>query len=201
MKLFIWVRCSLTAVLSTSAMLPAASVFGAEHLSGQVLGGGAPIANSAVTLWEASVSAPKKLAETKTNEEGRFEIGSAVAHGNDTSLYLVAIGGVPKAHNGSDENPAIVLVAVLGNKAPEKVTVNEFTTIASVWTNAQFLNGTTLQGHALGLRIAAANVPSFVDLKRGGGARQFRTHSTVVRHRQWPTSEHLPICLQAASLW
>jgi hypothetical protein len=57
---------------------------------------------------------------------------------------------------------------VLDNKPPEKLTINEFTTIASVWTNAQFLNGTTLQGHALGLRIAAGNVPNFVDLQTGG---------------------------------
>ena len=42
------------------------------------------------------------------------------------------------------------------------------TTVASVWTNAQFLNGTALKGHPLGLRIAAGNVPSFVDLQTGG---------------------------------
>ncbi len=58
-----------------------------------------------------------------------------MAPGNDTSLYFVATGGEPKAHNGSGENPAIVLLAVLGNKPPEKVTINEFTTVASVWTN------------------------------------------------------------------
>ena len=40
--------------------------------------------------------------------------------------------------------------------------------MASVWTNNQFLNGPTLQGHALGLKIAAGNVPSFVDLQTGG---------------------------------
>ena len=38
--------------------------------------------------------------------------------------------------------------------------INEITTIASVWTNAQFLDGTALSGHALGLRIAAGNVPT-----------------------------------------
>jgi len=65
MKLFIWVRCSLIVVLSISAMLQAGSVFGAEHLSGQVTIGGAPLAQSTVTLWEASADAPKKVAETK----------------------------------------------------------------------------------------------------------------------------------------
>ena len=48
------------------------------------------------------------------------------------------------------------------------MTINEFTTVASVWTNAQFLDGTALKGHALGLKIAAGNVPNFVDLSTGG---------------------------------
>jgi hypothetical protein len=46
--------------------------------------------------------------------------------------------------------------------------VNEFSTIASVWTAAQFLTGETLSGKSLGLRIAAGNVPNFVDLETGG---------------------------------
>ena len=37
-----------------------------------------------------------------------------------------------------------------------------------MWTAAQFLDGTALRGHALGLKIAAANVPNFVDLTTGG---------------------------------
>ncbi len=42
------------------------------------------------------------------------------------------------------------------------------TTVASVWTGAQFLDGTAMKGHALGLKIAAGNVPNFVDLETGG---------------------------------
>jgi streptogramin lyase len=48
------------------------------------------------------------------------------------------------------------------------VTINELTTVASVWTGAQFLNGTTFSGNALGLHIAAGNVPNLVDLETGG---------------------------------
>src|SRR5262249_42111612 len=58
--------------------------------------------------------------------------------------------------------------AVLGNMPPPEVVINEMTTVASVWTHAQFLNGAAIKGHALGLRIAAGNVPSFVDLQTGG---------------------------------
>ena len=42
------------------------------------------------------------------------------------------------------------------------------TTIASVWTHAQFVDGAAIKGHALGLRIAAGNVPNLVDLETGG---------------------------------
>ena len=52
--------------------------------------------------------------------------------------------------------------------------MNEFTTVASVWTNAQFLEGDVLKGHALGLKIAAGNVPSFVDLATAAGAAPSR---------------------------
>ena len=59
-------------------------------------------------------------------------------------------------------------MAVLGSNPPAKVVINELTTVASVWTHAQFLDGTAIKGHALGLRIAAGNVPNFVDLETGG---------------------------------
>ena len=94
--------------------------------------------------------------------------GSRETPGADVSLYLVAKGGEATVNQGSGDNPAIALLTVLGNTPPAKVVINEMTTVASVWTNAQFLDGTALKGHALGLRIAAGNVPNFVDLETGG---------------------------------
>ena len=82
--------------------------------------------------------------------------------------YLVANGGNPAANKASGNNPAIALLAVLGSKPPAKVVINEMTTVASVWTHAQFLDGSAIKGPALGLRIAAGNVPNFVDLQTGG---------------------------------
>jgi len=166
MKISIWIQSSLVGVLSVVTLMLAGPALATDHLSGRALGGGAPIANSTVTLWAASPDAPKKLAEAKTNDQGQFELRSTTARGADSVLYLVATGGVPKSQTG--DNPAITLLAVLGNKPPEKVTINEFTTIASVWTNTQFLDGIKLQGNVLGLRIASGNVPNFVDLQTGG---------------------------------
>jgi len=48
------------------------------------------------------------------------------------------------------------------------VVVNEMTTVASVWTHAQFLDGSAIKGNPLGLKIAAGNVPNFVNLETGG---------------------------------
>jgi len=82
-------------------------------------------------------------------------------------LYVVANGGEATVGKGSGDNPAIAFLTVLGNKAPDRVTLNEMTTVASVWTHIQFLDGTAIKGHALSLKIAAGNVPSFVDLPTG----------------------------------
>src|SRR5271169_2612208 len=114
----------------------AAPANAAENISGQVLGGGAPIANSTVTLWAASAGAPKQLAQARTDADGRFTMSAAGAPGNDSSLYLIAKGGVPAASKIAGGNDAIALIAVLGSTPPANVVVNEMTTVASVWTNA-----------------------------------------------------------------
>ena len=100
-----------------------------------------------------------------------FTLAPRNSSGENTVLYLTAKGGEPTVNKGSGDNPALVLLTVLGGKPPAKVVINEMTTVASVWTNAQFLDGTAIKGHALGLRIAAGNVPNFVDLanRRMGG--------------------------------
>ena len=151
--------------LIVSSVLLAEAAYAADTIQGQVMGGGAPIAQSTVTLWEASAGAPKQLAQTKTNNEGRFEIGGAPAQA-DTSLYLVATGGEPGGKGG--DNPAIALLAVVGSKPTARVVINEFTTIASVVTHAQFIDNTTIKASPLQLRIAAGNLRNFVDLETGG---------------------------------
>ena len=140
----------------------------ADRLKGQVLGGGAPIANSTVTLWAASEGAPKQMAQTKTDKNGRFEMRVEGSRDRNTILYLVARGGQPAASKVKGDNPAIVLLAVLGSKSPAKVTINEMTTVASVWTHNQFIDGTAIKGKPLQLKIAAGNVRNLVDLETGG---------------------------------
>jgi hypothetical protein len=155
----------LTGGLLGYACGPAAA---AVRIEGQVDAGGGPLAKSTVTLWAASANEPKQLAQTKTGRDGRFRLHAAETPGKDVVLYLVAKGGEATVNKGVGDNPAIALMTVVGGKPPAKVTINEMTTVALVWTNNQFLEGAAISGHALGLRIAAGNVPNFVDLETGG---------------------------------
>ena len=138
----------------------------AADIKGQVMGGGAPIAQSTVTLWAASSGTPKQLAQTKTDANGSFSVRGAAAA--EASLYLVATGGVPAVNKAAGNNPAIALLSVVGSTPPARVVINEFTTIASVVTHGQLIDNTTIKGSPLQLKIAAGNVPNFVDLETGG---------------------------------
>jgi hypothetical protein len=138
------------------------------HIEGQVQAGGGPVAGSSVTLWAASAGPPTQLAHARTGPDGRFTIADSRPVGGDAILYIVAKGGEAAVRKGRGDNPAIGFLSVLGSTPPSNVVINEMTTVASVWTDAQFLDGEAIKGHALGLRVAAGNVPSFVDLRTGG---------------------------------
>jgi len=155
------------ALLSTSIFMtvPASA---ADRIEGRVEGGGGPIAEADVSLWVTTSSAPRKLAATQTADDGSFELTTAGEKDAAAVLYLIAEGGEAKTAAGKGPNPATTLMATVGAEPPERVTINELTTVASVWTAAQFLNGSALSGNALGLRIAAGNVPNLVDLETGG---------------------------------
>jgi hypothetical protein len=158
------------ATLLGLALLDCAYGFAAAavRIEGQVQAGGGALANCTVTLWAASTGEPRQLAQTRTNNDGRFELASQENPGADVTLYVTAKGGEPQVNKGGGDNPAAALLAVLGNTPPTKVVINEMTTVASVWTANQFLDGTAIKGYALGLKIAAGNVPNFVDLQTGG---------------------------------
>lgn len=160
----------------------------AVKVEGQVQAGGGPLANSTVTLWAASATEPRQLAQAKTNSDGKFDLSSQETPGADVILYVVAKGGEPTVNKGSGDNPAAALLAVLGNTPPPKVVINEMTTVASVWTANQFIDGTAIKGHALGLKIAAGNVPNFVDLTTGGYGS---TIQDALNSTQTPTMANL----------
>ena len=58
-------------IFAAVTYLCAAPAHAASGISGRVLGGGAPIASSSVTLWRASPGAPEQVSQAKTGADGR----------------------------------------------------------------------------------------------------------------------------------
>jgi hypothetical protein len=121
----------------TAALLAAALLAGtcgaanaAIRIEGQATAGGKPFANSTVTLWVASSGDPRQLAEARAGSDGMFQLGSPKTIGADAILYLTT--------RGDGNNAGVTWLSVLGNTPPAKAVINELTTVASVWTNAQF---------------------------------------------------------------
>jgi uncharacterized protein (TIGR03000 family) len=144
---------------------------GPAVLGGRVQGAGGAIAGSTVTLYAAGEGNPTELAQARSNDDGVFTLNvgpGKLRVNSDNVLYLVARGGTPRAAAGKGPRDGIVLLAVLGTTLPNKVTVNELTTVASAFTAARFLNDGSISGNPLGLRIAAGNVPNLVDRTSGG---------------------------------
>jgi hypothetical protein len=160
-------RLQLIAVLAISALLGHVASAGAGDLAGKVQGAGAPIAGSTVTLYAASEGVPAQLAQGKTGDDGTFKLEVGEAPGGSV-FYLVAKGGTPKVAADKGANDAIALLALLGTELPKTVTVNELTTVASAFTAARFIDGESISGKPLGLRIAAGNTPNLVDPVTGG---------------------------------
>lgn len=140
----------------------------ALRIEGRVQTGGGAVAGSTVTLFAASAAAPAQLAQARTDADGNFVVGGDQAPDGTPSFYLVASGGTPAVNKAGGDNPALDLLAVLGNNPPARVVVNELTTVASAFTNARFIKGEAISGNPLGLRIAAGNVPNLVDPATGG---------------------------------
>jgi hypothetical protein len=96
--------------------------------------------------------------EASTGSTGSFKMAKIPERAGSGIYYLTARSG---------PGGAVALLSVLGEKTPSAVVINELTTVASVFTNAQFIDGTALSGNEVGLRIAAGNVPNLVDPATG----------------------------------
>jgi hypothetical protein len=145
----------LTAVGFVGWLLSSAAA--AVRIEGQVQAAGGAVAGSTVSLWAASAEAPARLAQTNSDADGRFIVSVEQTPAGASILYLVAAGGTPSINKQGGNNPAIAFLAVLGGQPPDKVVVNELTTLASVVTTTQFLDGTAIKGSPLALRIAAGD--------------------------------------------
>jgi uncharacterized protein (TIGR03000 family) len=148
------------------AKMPGSPSAQSGEFGGKVLGASSPIAGSTVTLYAAGEGAPTQVAQAKTGQDGTFKLTvdpKSKAHQGKV-YYVVAKGGTPTAAGpGKVSSDAVALLTLLGTSLPNSVTVNELTTVASAFTAARFMSGESISGKALGLQIAAGNVPNLVD--------------------------------------
>lgn len=158
----------------------------AADISGSVYGSGSPISGATVTLYAAGTGAPVQLAQSTTNNDGSFSL-SGINNSGDAVLYLIAKGG--KITGAVNQTPAnsLTLMSLLGSQPPSNVTVNELTTVASAYTAARFINGESISGNELGLKIAAGNAPNLVDPVTGGWGKVIldpinSTQNTTLAH-------------------
>lgn len=131
---------------------------GPGDLAGTVTVAGEGVPGWSVSLYEASPSGAMNLANTTTDDEGKFQFRRSPQWA-DANLYVIA---------RRDSEARLLALLGRGGEFPLPIVVNELSTIASVWAAAQFLDGMSIAGNAVGLTIAARNVPNLVDLATGG---------------------------------
>ncbi|QDV67668.1 Virginiamycin B lyase [Rosistilla carotiformis] len=162
---YMTLKTLLCATLVFSVGLVVGPASAVQRIEGRVAVAGGSIGNAEVTLWETTSEAPRKISATRTSQDGSFELSITDGNAEAGVYYLIAMGGV--TNEEAEPNPSITLMTTLGPTPPDRVTINELTTIASAYTTAQFLHDGALRGNATGLRIAAGNVPNLVDLETG----------------------------------
>jgi hypothetical protein len=180
--------CTLALGLTGCSIAPNTSgpVAGASF-SGAVHGGQQPISSATVQLYATgntgygsayTYTVGTSLLGTHTvttAADGTFSItGDYTCPSASTPVYLVATGGNPGLGNGAT-NPNINIMAALGpcgNLGPSTfVSMNEATTIASVWALSPFMSGVASIGtsstNAAGLTNAFASVAKLVSIVSG----------------------------------
>lgn len=136
-----------------------------ENISGKVLSAGSPIQSATVTMYSAGTGAPVQISQVTSNDYGEFTI--SYSKSSDDIFYIIAKDGkLSDAVNTTSKN-SLTLLTLLGNSFPDKIVINELTTVASAFTAAQFINGESISGNISGLKIAALNAPNLVDPATG----------------------------------
>jgi sugar lactone lactonase YvrE len=143
-----------------------ATAFGAmATFSGTVTGATLEVSGATVTVFSTNSGGASPVGSGTSDSSGNFSFSFSNPGGNSV-LYAIATGG----DVGHGVNTAIAMMAILGtgeNFAPS-VTIDEITTVASVWSMAQFIQTDgSISGPSPSLENAAATVPSLSYLPGG----------------------------------
>jgi hypothetical protein len=121
-------------------------------------GNAIPIANARIQLWLVGDQGRSEIAQTESGGDGSFVFDEPTNSGGDT-YYLYA-----------DLAPQVSFLALIGAELPERIVVNELTTIAAVYCARQFFHGLNLEGDSSGLRQAARMSRNVVDPVSGASS-------------------------------
>jgi hypothetical protein len=129
---------------------------GAMTISGVVHGGQQPIAGAAIQLYAAgtsgdgSAATPLLTQSVLTAANGSFSLtGLYTCPSASTQVYIVATGGNPGLSAGTS-NANIALLSALGDcgnlTSSTEISINELSTVASVWVLAPFMRSISAVG-------------------------------------------------------
>jgi hypothetical protein len=164
-----------------SSSLDTAPATTALHLTGRVFGGQQPVSGANLQLYAAGTggygsAATALLTKTVTSDgNGNFSITGDYTCPANAQVYLVATGGNPGLTPSTTTNANLAMMTGLGAcsslTASTAVTINELTSVASVWSLARFMSGYATLGssstNAAGLASAFAVIPEVVNTGTG----------------------------------
>jgi streptogramin lyase len=165
--------CGNSNALDSELIAPAPA---AKVPSGSVYGGQQPVSGATIQLYAVATTskgtATSLISGTvTTNSSGTFYITGDYSCAGNPLVYIVATGGSA----GGGANSALSMMAALGpcnNLTPSTfLTINEVTTVASVYALAPFMSGYTHVGaastDAAGIANAFQTVNSLVNIATG----------------------------------
>ena len=160
------------AVTPGSVPIPAAS----RAVSGSVYGGQQPVSGATIQLYAVATTSkgsasPLISATVTTASNGTFTITGDYSCTGNPLVYIVATGGNP----GGGTNSALSMMAALGPcnnlSSTTFISINELTTVASVYALAPFMSGYKNVGaastNAAGIANAFQTVNSLVNTAIG----------------------------------
>lgn len=158
---------SFAATPSDASGQPAPDGSLAYALAGTVLIYNEPVVAAQVTLHAstAASSAPVPIAATTTDGDGRFAFDAEIAV--SANLYLLTSGGLTNMRPG-DLPPVVVLGALLGQKRPGEVVINELTTVAGAFAASEYFDGEALRGPGQAIAASAQTAAGLADPSTGG---------------------------------
>jgi PKD repeat protein len=174
----------VSSTAQTTASIVPASSSNASGVHGSVHGGQQPVSGATIQLWQVGTTGYGSGAATLgssvlTDAHGYFSITgdykcSDAAGGVDTLVYITATGGNPGLP-GQVNNTAIFLMAALGPcsslSSATNISMDEVTTVATVYALAQFMNQSggvgSFGSNNQGLINAFATVNNLSDISSG----------------------------------